>query len=99
LVRTQSLPAAAAGPAIITSDTPPQRQELGDAAVFVPAGDGAVLAAELRRLADEPDSLWELRSAAFARANERFHPAAVIDALNARLPAPAGVSVPHPLAA
>src|SRR5215468_3278418 len=37
---------AAAGTAIVTSDTRPQRQELGDAAVFVPAGDGAVLAAE-----------------------------------------------------
>jgi glycosyltransferase involved in cell wall biosynthesis len=89
---------AAAGTAIVTSDTPPQRQELGDAAVFVPAGDPAALAAELRKLADERDRLWELRRAAFARANERFHPASVIDALNVRLPAPA-VSVPRPLAA
>src|SRR5262249_15537784 len=89
---------AAAGTAIITSDTPPQRQELGDAAVFVPAGDGAVLAAELRTLAAGRDRLWELRRAAFARANERFHPASVIDALNVRLPAPA-VSVTRPVAA
>src|SRR5262249_21889107 len=36
---------AAAGTAVVTSDTPPQRQELGDAAVFVPAGDAAALAA------------------------------------------------------
>jgi glycosyltransferase involved in cell wall biosynthesis len=89
---------AAAGAAIVTSDTPPQRQELGDAAVFVPAGDPAALAAELRSLADERDRLWELRLAAFARANERFHPASVIDALNVRLPASA-VSVTRSLAA
>jgi glycosyltransferase involved in cell wall biosynthesis len=90
---------AAAGTAIVTSDTPPQRQELGDAAVFVPPGDATALAAELRKLADERDRLWELRSAAFARANKRFHPAAVIDALNARLPAPVAIATTRPLAA
>jgi glycosyltransferase involved in cell wall biosynthesis len=90
---------AAAGTAIVTSDTLPQRQELGDAAVFVPAGDAATLAAALRKLAHERDRLWGLRTAAFARANERFHPAAVIDALNARLPAPVAVPTPRPLAA
>ena len=90
---------AAAGTAIVTSDTPPQRQELGDAAVFVPAGDAAALAAELRKLADDCDRLWELRRAAFERANERFHPAAVIVALNARLPAPVAVAATRPLAA
>jgi glycosyltransferase involved in cell wall biosynthesis len=90
---------AAAGTAIVTSDTPPQRQELGDAAVFVPAGDAAGLAAELRELADDRDRLWELRRAAFGRANERFHPAAIIEALNVRLPAPVAVAARHPLAA
>jgi glycosyltransferase involved in cell wall biosynthesis len=90
---------AAAGAAIVTSDTPPQRAELGDAAVFVPAGDAAALAGELRKLADERDRLWELRGAAFARASERFHPAAVIEPLDARLPAPAEASVPRTLAA
>jgi glycosyltransferase involved in cell wall biosynthesis len=90
---------AAAGTAIVTSDTPPQRQELGDAALFVPAGDPAALAAVLRKLADDRDRLWELRRAAFGRANERFHPAAVIQTLNARLPAPVAVAAPRPLAA
>jgi glycosyltransferase involved in cell wall biosynthesis len=80
---------AAAGAAIVTSDTSPQRQELGDAAAYVPAGDATALAAELRKLAEDRDRLWELRQAAFARANERFHPAAVIEPLNACLPAPA----------
>jgi glycosyltransferase involved in cell wall biosynthesis len=79
---------AAAGAAIITSDTPPQRQELGDAAVYVPAGDASALADELRRLADDRERLWELRVAAYSRADERFHPAAVIEPLNACLPAP-----------
>jgi glycosyltransferase involved in cell wall biosynthesis len=90
---------AAAGTAIVTSDTTPQRQELGDAAAFVPAGDASALAAELRKLADDRERLWDLRVAAFARANERFHPAAVIEALNARLPAPAVVAAARPAAA
>jgi glycosyltransferase involved in cell wall biosynthesis len=90
---------AAAGTAIVTSDTAPQRQELGDAAVYVPVGDALALAGELRNLADERERLWTLRSAAFRRANERFHPAAVIEALNARLPAPAAVAAVRPIAA
>ena len=90
---------AAAGTAIITSDTPPQRQELADAAIYVPAGDPLVLAAELRKLADDRERLWALRSAAFRRANERFHPAAVIEALDARLPAPAVAPAPRPVVA
>ena len=90
---------AAAGMAVVTSDTPPQREELGDSAVFLPAGDAAALAAELRKLADDRDHLWELRRAAFGRANERFHPAAVIQPLNARLPAPLAVETTRPLAA
>ena len=90
---------AAAGAAIITSDTPPQRQELGDAAAYVPADDAPALAAELQRLADDRERLWGLRVAAFGRANERFHPAAVIEALNARLPAPEPAAAARPVAA
>lgn len=77
---------AAAGAAIVTSGTSPQRQELGDAAVYVPPGDAVALADELRRLAADRDRLWELRLAASRRANERFHPSAVIEALDSRLP-------------
>ncbi len=72
---------------------------LGNAAAYVPAGDASALAAELRKLAGDRDRLWELRVAAFGRANERFHPAAVIEALNARLPAPAVVAAVRPMAA
>jgi glycosyltransferase involved in cell wall biosynthesis len=90
---------AAAGTAIVTSDTPPQRQELEDAAAYVPAGDASALAAELRKLAGDRDRLWELRVAAFGRANERFHPAAVIEALNARLPAPVAAATVRSVAA
>src|SRR4029079_1117713 len=56
---------AAAGTAIVTSDTAPQRQELGNAAVYVPAGDASALAAELRRLAADRERLWELRGSGF----------------------------------
>src|SRR6266480_4668057 len=87
---------AAAGTAIVTSGTPPQRQELGGAAVYVPAGNSPALAAALRELADDRERLSALRSAAFKRANERFHPAAVIEALDARLSAPAVVPAPRP---
>ncbi|TMM24147.1 MAG: glycosyltransferase family 4 protein [Actinobacteria bacterium] len=90
---------AAAGTAILTSDTPPQRQALGNAAAYAPAGDALALAAELRTLAGDRRRLWELRVAAFARASEQFHPAAVIEALNARLPAPAAVTPARPVAA
>lgn len=99
VVPNKAFQGAAAGTAIVTSDTAPQRQELGNAAVYVPAGDASALAAELRRLAADRERLWELRVAAFGRANERFHPVAVIEALNARLPAPAVVAAVRPVAA
>ena len=45
---------AAAGCAVVTSDTPPQRRLLGDAAALVPTGDAEALAATLARLAERP---------------------------------------------
>jgi len=72
LVPTEVYQAAAAGCAVVTSDTAPQRAAFADAAVLVPAGDPVALADALGRLADDPDELTRLRKAARARARERF---------------------------
>jgi glycosyltransferase involved in cell wall biosynthesis len=82
---------AAAGTAVVTSGTSPQRALLGDAAVFVPPGDAQALADELCALAADRDRVWSLRLAAYRRADERFRPAAVIAPLDERL-APLGGS-------
>jgi glycosyltransferase involved in cell wall biosynthesis len=76
---------AAAGCAIVTSHTVPQRAALGSAGVFVPAGDGAALAAALGELAEDAGRLWTLRRAAHRRAEEAFRPAAVVRGLRERL--------------
>jgi glycosyltransferase involved in cell wall biosynthesis len=76
---------AAAGCAVITSDTAPQRRVLGDAAVLVPPGDAAALAAALLRLADDREALLKLRHAARQLAAERFTPGQIVEPLVARL--------------
>jgi len=78
----------AAGCAVVTSDTAPQRRVLGDAAVLVPAGDEVALAAALRRLAGDPAALAAAHRAA-AAARDAFHPAAVVAPLRDRLAAEA----------
>jgi glycosyltransferase involved in cell wall biosynthesis len=81
---------AAAGTAVVTSDTPPQRRALGDAAVFVPAGDAAALAEALAALAEDGGRLKRLREAAYGRAEEAFRPEVIIAPLRARLQSEAG---------
>ena len=76
---------AAAGCAVLTSDTAPQRRVLGDAAVLVPAGDPAALATALRELAVDPAMLARARAAAGELARTAFTPAAVTAALHERL--------------
>ena len=76
---------AAAGCAVITSDTAPQRRVLGDAAVLVPPGDPAALADALLRLADDREALLKLRHAARQLAAERFTPRQVVEPLTDRL--------------
>jgi glycosyltransferase involved in cell wall biosynthesis len=76
---------AAAGCAIITSDTPPQRRALNKAARHVPPGDPAALAAALADLAAHPEHLAELRQAASTTARDRFTPAHVVEPLLAKL--------------
>jgi glycosyltransferase involved in cell wall biosynthesis len=76
---------AAAGCAIVTSDTPPQRRALGEAAVLVPPGDPEALAAALRRLAEDPAELARLRREATRLAARQFAPAQVVAPLLQRI--------------
>jgi glycosyltransferase involved in cell wall biosynthesis len=76
---------AAAGCAIVTSDTVPQRRALGDAALLVPPGDPEALAAALLRLADDRAELARLRRAARELALGQFAPARVVAPLLSRL--------------
>ena len=76
---------AAAGCAIVTSDTPPQRRALGDAALLVPPGDPAALASAIRRLAGDRAELTRLRHAARRLAAARFAPDQVVAPLLAAL--------------
>jgi len=85
---------AAAGCAVLTSDTRPQRAALADAARFVPPGDAAALASVLRELAGDPSALAKLRAAVRDRARERFAPAAVVGTLRQCLLSPAGRTSP-----
>jgi len=76
---------AAAGCAVVTSDTPPQRRVLGDDALLVPAGDAEALADALASLAADPDRLAELGARSRARSVGRFTPAAVTAGLDEAL--------------
>jgi glycosyltransferase involved in cell wall biosynthesis len=79
---------AAAGCAIVTSDTAPQRRALGDAAILVAPGDPEALAAALLRLAADRAELARLRAAAQLLAQERFAPQQIVAPLvRALLPA------------
>jgi glycosyltransferase involved in cell wall biosynthesis len=78
VVPTKVFQGAAAGCAVVTSDTSPQREAFGDAAVYVPAGDPAALADALRRLAHDPAEVSRRAAAAHAVACERYRPVAVV---------------------
>jgi glycosyltransferase involved in cell wall biosynthesis len=76
---------AAAGCAIITSDTAPQRRMLDGAAVLVAPGDAGALADALANLARDRAALAERRRAARELAEGRFTPAQVVAPLLERL--------------
>nr|WP_274619167.1 glycosyltransferase [Bifidobacterium amazonense] len=58
----------AAGCAVITSNTAPQRRMLGDGVVYVAPGDPVALADAIERLLDDPAALCEAQQAAVATA-------------------------------
>ena len=68
---------AAAGRAIVTSDTAPQRRALGEDAILVPVADPAALAAAVAGLADDRRRTRQLGRAVAARARRSFRPAPV----------------------
>jgi glycosyltransferase involved in cell wall biosynthesis len=76
---------AAAGCAIVTSDTSPQRRSLGDAARFVPVADPTALAQALRSLAADPREVRRVRAAAHQRAETDFRPRSVAQPVRAAL--------------
>jgi glycosyltransferase involved in cell wall biosynthesis len=76
---------AAAGCAIVTSDTAPQRRVLGAAAVLVPPGDPNALAAALRALAVDRTELARLRRESSTLAEAEFAAARIAAPLVSRL--------------
>jgi glycosyltransferase involved in cell wall biosynthesis len=90
VVPNKAYQGAAAGCAVITADTPPQRRVLGDAAVFVPPEDPKALATALDHLANHPNEVERLRKAARQTAEKHFTPAKIVEPLLERLNAQAG---------
>jgi glycosyltransferase involved in cell wall biosynthesis len=82
VVPTKLFQGAAAGAAIVTSDTPPQRQALGDGGLFIPPNDPHALADALRLLASDHDLLWRLQQEAYRTADRCFRPGSVIQELD-----------------
>ncbi|TVR20793.1 MAG: glycosyltransferase [Nitriliruptor sp.] len=78
---------AAAGCAVVTSDTPPQRRVLVRGARFVPPGDPAALAAVLAELAVDRSACRALGSAARDLARQEFRSDRVVSGLVAALSA------------
>ena len=74
----------AAGCAVITSDTAPQRRVVGDVVALVPAADPRALATEIARLAQQPAELEELRRRSRSAADQ-FSAAQIVRPLLAEL--------------
>lgn len=85
VVPTKVFAASALGLAVVTASNPPQRRLLGDAALFVAAGEPSVIADALEQLADDPHQVSSLAKSAAAVADEHFRPASVAKPLIARL--------------
>lgn len=87
---------AAAGCAIVTSDTPPQRRALGEAARFVRVADSIALADALRELAADPGEVRRLRTEAHQRAESGFRSRAVAQPVHDALMSLAGRTARRP---
>jgi glycosyltransferase involved in cell wall biosynthesis len=85
VVPTKVFQAAAAGCAVVTSDTAPQRDSLGQAAVFVPPGEPSALADALMALTYDRAWLRRLRASARAVAEAKYAAPAVVTPLLERL--------------
>lgn len=81
----------AAGCAVVTSDTAPQRRMVGEYVALVPPADPGRLAAQLRRLASDPEELERLRSKARSGAR-RFDAGQIVAPLLEALSAHRGAS-------
>jgi glycosyltransferase involved in cell wall biosynthesis len=85
---------AAAGCAIVTSDTAPQRRALDGAAVLVPPGDPDTLAAVLLRLAGDRGEVARLGRRARQLAGEQFIPEQIVLPLIQQLVTDRGTATP-----
>src|SRR5262245_9327212 len=85
VVPTKVYQGAAAGCAVVTSDTAPQREALGAAAVYVTPGDASGLVSALRGLAKDRVEARRLGRAAYDVARARFTPAAVVAPIRKRI--------------
>ena len=74
----------AAGCAVVTGDSAPQARVFGSAALLVPRGDAAALAAALAGLAEHPERVTAARQRAAALATS-FTPSATVEQLHTRL--------------
>ena len=86
VVPNKAYQGAAAGCIVVTSESPVQREMLGEAARFVAPGAPDQLASALRELAASGDTL-DARQRAHRLAEKHFRPAVVVDALAERIAA------------
>jgi len=88
VVPTKVFQGAAAGAAIVTSDTAPQREALGAAAAYVRPGDASSLARTLLALDGDRSRVQAMRAAAYDVADAAFRPAFVVRRLAEPRPQP-----------